>query len=82
MAAKPVTKKEQNERAKKIKALAQGESRPIDGLIVCACPSPVHKDSGLTVVVNLIADTAHCHICGVETNVKTLIRKFEEGDDD
>ena len=79
MVLKQITKKEMAALAKKIKALAGGEDRPIDGGMVAVCPA--HKDRGITVHINLIADKAKCHLCGVEMNVKTFIRKWEEDDD-
>jgi len=79
MPVKPITKKEMAAQTKKIIALAQGEKR-FEGVMACACPA--HKDKGITVSVNLPADTAKCHLCGVTMTVKTLIRKWEEGDDD
>jgi hypothetical protein len=83
MPTKPITKKEMAARAKKIKDLAKGEVRPIEGVLVCACPCTACRKVGkITVHVNLIADVAKCHLCGVEMSVKTLIRKWEEGDDD
>ena len=79
MVLKQITKKEMAVLAKKIKDIAGGEDRPIDGVMCAVCPA--HKDRGLTVTINLIADKAHCKLCGVEMSIKTFIRKWGEGDD-
>ena len=79
MEQKQITKKEMAVLAKKIKSIARGEDRPIEGVMCAVCPA--HKDRGVTVTINLIADKAHCKLCGVETNIKTFIRKWEEDDD-
>ena len=83
MVLKQITKKEMAVLAKKIKDLAQGEDRPIEGVMVAVCPGPHGSNvkKGITVSINLIADTATCKLCGVEMNVKTFIRKWEEGND-
>lgn len=78
--AKEITKKAMAAQEKKIISLGNGQKRPIPGVLVCECPA--HRDKGIIVHVNLIAGKAKCHLCGVETNVETLIRKLEEGDDD
>lgn len=81
MVLKQITKKEMATLAKKIKDIAKGEDRPIDGVMVAACPAPHENKGGITVHINLIADVAKCHLCGVSMTVKAFIRKWEEGDD-